>query len=356
MSVVNTIHQGAEHNYILQLQEANTVLRRKLARLARRQQRCRCGTSQPSLLEPGERASTLCKSTTAPTPVTSTFTQAPKQHELSIVFWSTPPVPKKPSKDAPRWEERVRTLVSEIPLANTWRKAMEAKGFYNAMSTGEAVAHLLCPQNNALITSKVPAESILVASTGTKSSMIEMVRNYASLAMMSFDTASLALSLARFQKFVVLSACVVFIDLKIDKQDVYNIVRICNGRVSDEHCTRLLKTAKYMNVLIDTLATHGFDGRAAELILYWDREPNFFYHLSKSPQDSIGYFTELLSEPKFTKDAESWPRMNSFFMPSILSNVLKDRIHVAKISEMLGYQHAYLFDPTLQLVNPLQVL
>ena len=84
-------------------------------------------------------------------------------------------------------------------------------------------------------------------------------------------TASIAVTIANFQRILVLSACAVLRAIatpRIPEERILYIVKICLGYVSDDYCIRMLNTAVFINRLVDVLNVHGWDGRADELLLW----------------------------------------------------------------------------------------
>lgn len=189
-------------------------------------------------------------------------------HTLRIAQW-TPNIALRrtgPASD-PQWKRYANALVRNIPPATAWRQALEEKGIADAMRTGAAVEYLLgTEQVPRMAFPGAPNPDHVCAEDDHV--LLERIANYARVASERHATASVAVMLANFQKFVVLSACVVVnARREAPKSHIYEIVRTCIGNVSEEYCVRMLHTAKYMNILIDTLGDHGWDGRAAELIM-----------------------------------------------------------------------------------------
>jgi len=251
---------------------------------------------------------------------------------------------KRPRSDNPPWKRHAAQLVEMIPTAREWRQIMEEKGLYQAMRTGAAVAYLLGNEHNVPIVPKM-TESSDTAGLNGDAVILGRITTYAQIAARRQENASLALMLANFQKFVVLSACVVVTATrKIPPKNIFDIVRTCLGSASDDYCRRMLHTAKYINTLIDTLAIHGWDGRAAELFLLCrlrciciaviakaelcsgNRNPAFYYNLARSPHDSLEHIKTALSKPHFTASTETWPKWNSFFVPGVVSQVIQKQI------------------------------
>lgn len=268
--------QRNQEQHVVHLEHKNAELSRRAASLERQlasfRRHCRCGADTQQCPPVAGHSGTVTEHNAVLTekPQASSRSLKRKSSGLCTEFHVEHPSIKDSSLVTPRWKTRVLELVREIPASNDWRQAMEERGIYKAMSTGEAVAFLLGPQNLVPMPSpsNMLAAPIPCSGSNITRSMIDDMRCYAASASLRSDTASLVLSLAGFQKFVALSACVVFNALKMDRKDIFTIVRTSFGEMTEDHCSRMMNTAKYMNILIDKLATYGFDGRAAELVLY----------------------------------------------------------------------------------------
>ncbi|KAK5697780.1 hypothetical protein LTR17_023812 [Elasticomyces elasticus] len=260
--------QGTEDQYIAYLEERIVTLQRD----------CRCSAT----VQQNARGENVCETITS-AGLSHTSPSWAKRSSLSIQAWSPPILQaKRPRNENPTWRRHATELVKDIPTGKAWRQAMEQRGIYEAMNTGAAVAHLLESESVAPVATQENVVRMTAVVDGNAGRLVQLMTEYASIAAQRHQTAKLALLLANFQKFVVSSACVV---LKANGaapiDEVFTVVRICLGDVTDDHCTRMLHTVKYMNTLIDTLAAHGWDGRAAELVLYClEPEPNILLSFS----------------------------------------------------------------------------
>ena len=197
--------------------------------------------------------------------------QIPSQrpsNDLRIEQWEPGLATRKRQRsETPPWTRHAEQLVKMTPSAKTWRQVMERNGLYEAIHTGSAIQHLLGNEHGTNIDLITTTDSDTGGRDGNPS-ILGRVTAYAQIAARRRDSASLALMLANFQKFIALSACVVVAaSQNLAKERIYEIVRICLGNISDDYCLRMLQTTKYINTLIDTLAINGWDGRAAELFL-----------------------------------------------------------------------------------------
>lgn len=165
--------------------------------------------------------------------------------------------------EAPSWMRCAKALIEETPKAQHWDDALMQNGIFDIMTTNGAVTHLLDtsfePNSSALTTVPVGIENETV---------LDYVKAYARATATRARRASVALALANFQKFLVLSSCAVLLDSGVSIAGVFDAVRICTGTdATDNYCKRTLQTAKYLNSLIDTLDMNGWGHRASELLL-----------------------------------------------------------------------------------------
>jgi hypothetical protein len=142
------------------------------------------------------------------------------------------------------------------------------------MQNGEAAAYLLDIQ------CREPTK-VTNSTTGTinrDSLLLNQVATYANAVMTRESNASVAIMLANYQKFLVLSACAVLYATNISETHIFEIVRICTGLVSDDYCKRMLRIAVFLNEMIDSLNAKGWGNRASELLLIcWSDQADDLY-------------------------------------------------------------------------------
>lgn len=190
-----------------------------------------------------------------------------RPRQLEIVQWEPGndgprPVKARISNNAP-WRRLAQTLIQETPFAHDWKATLRDNGVHEMMSTGKAVAVLLGPEYDA----NVPPAGDRLAAIEDEQGAFGRVREYARVATQKSLNASAALMLANFQKFLVFCLCSVMRESGALQSDVYDIMRICLGNVSDDYCGRVLRAAVYLNQLVDALYMDGWGLRASELLL-----------------------------------------------------------------------------------------
>ena len=189
---------------------------------------------------------------------------AGSENTLNIIQWT--PVAKRPRTDSPTWKEDARTLVKSTPKANQWWQAIRANGIYEPLSNGNAAAYVLDSQCS-LVQSATATALFAKATAAERSGLLARVAAYAHTAIRRETTATAAIMLANFQKLLVLSSCAVLNQTGSPKEDVFDIVKICIGPVGDRYCRQTLRTAVYLNQLVDMLSSHGWGERASDLLL-----------------------------------------------------------------------------------------
>ncbi|KAF2212512.1 hypothetical protein CERZMDRAFT_84833 [Cercospora zeae-maydis SCOH1-5] len=170
---------------------------------------------------------------------------APLQQRRGIQFkhWKPDlPSTRKPPSKTPLWKSRANELVRRVPSASEWHQVVEEQGIADAMQSGAAVTYLL---KNEHIQGSTTSYSCSLGDSGSPLDIfLERILEYAQVAAERQRTASLAKMMANFQRFVVISACVVLdAEQHIPKSRVYEIVRCCVGDVTEVYCTRMLRTA-----------------------------------------------------------------------------------------------------------------
>lgn len=169
----------------------------------------------------------------------------------------------------PQWMECAKHLVRRTPVSHDWTSSLKEHGIHELLESGDAVVCLLDTkfESHSFIRPPTADASVIDA---TDDEMTAALRTYAHTTSVRLSSASTALALANFQKFLAISACAVLAEGDTPIAKVYDIVRICVGtksKSSDAHCKRTLALAKYMNQLIDILDIHDWGQRAAELLL-----------------------------------------------------------------------------------------
>lgn len=183
--------------------------------------------------------------------------------------------PAKRSKvSIPAWKRRAEALVKKTPLALDWWTSLRAEGIYEVMCNGTAVAYLLGDAQSP----PIARGAIQRASMACDDlALLRHVAQHAEAAFRRRLTASVAIRLAHFQQILVLSSCAAIRSIastSVPHEELLEIVKICIGEVSDAYCDRMLDTAVFINRLIDVLNAHGWEGRAAELLLWCKTPPN----------------------------------------------------------------------------------
>jgi len=180
---------------------------------------------------------------------------------------------KRPKPSTPAWKRHADGLVRKTPLALEWWSSLRKQGIYDVMCNGMAVAFLLGDETSPPVARGAAVEQNL---SNDGFALLQRIAKYAHDATQRHLTASVAVRLANFQQILVLSTCVVLRSMarpSFPDEKLLDIVKICLGDVSDEYCFRMLDTAVFINRLVDVLNAHGWDGRAAELLLWCQSEP-----------------------------------------------------------------------------------
>jgi hypothetical protein len=181
---------------------------------------------------------------------------------LSFIPWTPDShTAKKQKQNIPHWKTAADCLIRETPTGKEWLRVLKEKGIHNLMANGLAATHLL-EGNGSTGASGDPAQQVSAAEAS-----LGRVRKYAQSSHQKETLAIVALTLANFQKLVALSACAVLFEIGGSPSEVLDVVRICIGNRGKEYCVRTLRTAVYMNKLIDTLYDQDWGLRGSELYL-----------------------------------------------------------------------------------------
>lgn len=208
-------------------------------------------------------------SATSSTPATDVRNREPeissrkRPRESQFIQFDSSQIPQdpnaaRPAKRAQRWQVAAKKLVENTPKAKDWHDALKQKGIYDIMDSGGVVKFLLD-------TSYEPPAA--TRPTVTETSPLLRIREYAMATAQRASIASRALVLANFQKFLILCACAVLKETGLLETDVLDIIRLCIGHATENHCWRMLGVVVYLNQLIEKLSQNGWGYRASELLL-----------------------------------------------------------------------------------------
>lgn len=278
---------GSDNDYILFLESQVRNLRRRLTHQTGEDRDVSCGPTTPS---PANTASTGTNASQASLhshqprqfearglsqPASTPATVAPEKHRnfntLEIIPFSfegnSVGRTRSRSKVTADWELRTMELLKATPNADHWESTMKAVGIFDTIHSGQAVAYFLGDTHIDTWTTENRGPQHK-RTRHQHTALLERVTSYASFARRNEVNAAVAGMLANFQKFLLLSVCVV-IQATGQAQDseVMSILKTLLGNVSDQYCRRQLGVAKYMNQLIDVLSANGWENRAAELLM-----------------------------------------------------------------------------------------
>lgn len=162
-----------------------------------------------------------------------------------------------------RWKDNALALIRDTPQAENWHQALKDKGLYDILCSGSIVVHLLDTKH-----SFYPLQTLEAVDATSCSGRLDQIKRYATATMQKQMSAGVALALADFQMFLVLSSCAVLLEAGDAPADIFEIVRICIGRdTSERRCKNILKACRYLNRLADSLYMRGWGLRAGEAIL-----------------------------------------------------------------------------------------
>lgn len=197
----------------------------------------------------------------------------PGKRTFEIYQWHPEHAPEPKTKHGhvengqPFWKRTAQTLVDTTPDAQNWWQIVEDLGVYSAMRHG-CVADFLLDINQQTPSVDYAGNAILPGLIDDRNSqLLSQVMAYASAARARDQTASFALMLVNFQKFLLLSTCAVLHDLGVVKEAIIDVVKVGFGNSTDNHSWRLVQTAVFLNKRVQTLNSNGWRDRASELLL-----------------------------------------------------------------------------------------
>ena len=163
------------------------------------------------------------------------------------------------------WKGVANKLINITPTASKWRETLDNRGLYTALRDNGAAGYV----RNLKLAEAVHISFFPNSTNSDGSDIIARLSSYADIAIRHEASASLAVTLANFQKFLVLCCCKVLDHFDWPKERVFDVVRTCLGSpgATEDHCRRTLRAIVYANSLVDALDVNGWDGRANQLLL-----------------------------------------------------------------------------------------
>ena len=270
--------------------------------------------------------------------------------------------PKSCQKDHPKskrrksplplqsWQVTANGLIESTPTAEQWWNTIRDTGIdqmmRNPIEDPKALEYILGSSQDfsesASIRLDVLRSSLDISEP--EDNVITRLQGYAHGANARERSAGLTLMLAHFQKFLVLCACKVLLQMEIVSQKhIYDIVKVCVGRDSEDWCQRILRTVVYLNKLIDFLDVNGWNNCASQLLfickhscrfcfiiatgheltfIRGNRPPSAYYPFAAHSKASFEHFTTQLLQPEFTNGVQRGGSLQTF-VPFLVSQLLK---------------------------------
>ncbi|KAB8356479.1 hypothetical protein FH972_024062 [Carpinus fangiana] len=244
------------------------------------------------------------------------------------------------------WEKDAYELIELTPIACEWYFECKRQNVDKILSSGDVLRSILAQDVNH----KAAHGGI----TETQPPMLSNIEAYAQEASSMDDTIPVAAMVARFEKFLVLSICAVIdkvCDMSKDQHTrLLGVVKTCLNSHStlEQYPRRMIETAVWMNKLIDELDTRGWSPRASELIFMWNKKPNFYQRLSRTPK-SIPMLVTALTQEKYLNPTPPSPplpgqtKAEERFVPFVVSLMVRSKVHISIISRHLNYQKPMAF-------------
>ncbi|KAG8531614.1 uncharacterized protein KY384_003245 [Bacidia gigantensis] len=246
---------------------------------------------------------------------------------LRFISWQPSNQPPKPRDTGTNsWMPLAKKLVDITPLAADWWKKAEFFNLETIMQGGVAAQFVLDGSTKTL---SIPRQKEIEVSYNYGAEecwLLSAAKGYAETAANRALTVECVLMLVNFQKFIVLCICAVLSQMGASKAALVDITRICFGDVSEEYALRLWRTAIFLNQLVDGLGFRGWGNRASELLLIWNRPPPYYVHLAWAPKAALEYLTANLSTNLHTQGVDEREGWTSLFIPSLIYNVLGQKI------------------------------
>lgn len=318
---------GTEESYISYLEQTVALLRAQLN-------------------SPHGRASTSTDQHDAPedVPLATPLLRSCREHRTAPVTATTAEgrSPKR-RKTRPHWKTVAETLVQCTPQPAKWMDTMSNKGIFDLLEDDKAAKYLLGIDDTPNL--HVAKRTSVAHEAGN---VLEGLTRFAHDSADRESKAIVALALANFQKFLVLSACAVLLEGDHSPSEVFNVVRICVGSgVSEDYCKRSVKASKYINQLVDTLQFNGWGDRASELLLLCktfnlchsrdlslagNRPPSYYYALSRSADSSLEYLRSMLCDHERMLHSQGNPQWMPLSVPVLVFSMLEQQVEYVQSS------------------------
>ena len=163
----------------------------------------------------------------------------------------------------PETREKAKALVQATPKAGKWWESLHEAGAGSEQQNQLIITFLFSGERSFPDTSKFNKSD-----SASSNILVQRSQNYAIICRERDISATLSVKLVNFQKFILVSMCVVLCDLGFPDEVVDSIMRVGVTQSGDtRYLSRLRQTAIWMNRLIDRLNSNGWDNRGSELLL-----------------------------------------------------------------------------------------
>jgi hypothetical protein len=175
---------------------------------------------------------------------------------------------------------KLNKLIARTPNAQHWEQQFRQSGLYDAVGSGYVLEQLLQSLNLTTVNLTVPwadsqrdaVEVTVSSSTQQEADLIHRLQELARHNKHLQRVVRLTDSIAELRKLVLLSACVVLREkCQYSYESLKPILSLClddTEQVTDDVVMRTLRAVRFLNEMIETMAMHGWFGRAAEMLLF----------------------------------------------------------------------------------------
>ncbi|CZR66039.1 uncharacterized protein PAC_15940 [Phialocephala subalpina] len=258
------------------------------------------------------------------------------REELKFIEYNV--TKEKIRNEKPQWRSEIDKLLADVPVASRWVDKREELDLSDAQNHLALTVLLRRPWR---VTSS-PDDSC--HSGSSTNGLLDCAKTYANATKDTQCLAKIATNLALFQELILVSLCVVLVEIGVSEDHVDPVMKLCWASEKKQEKEPDRKTlrrnrrgARWVNRCIGKLSESGWGLRSTEIFLLGGRSVNMYGRFSDFTQESFSLFTAELVDPTYTTPYQETPDWLPYNIPCIIKRLFGDALELCKICKILGY-------------------
>ena len=163
-------------------------------------------------------------------------------------------------------------MIIKTPKASNWWTELAIIDADTVEQNGRVISFLL--DGELSVAHLLPVQSNEGAPKSPPNWLVQCVTSYAQVCTTREKHTTFAIMLVHFQKFLLVCLCIVLRELEQPREEVYRILRVGIADASDRYLDIIMRAVVWMNEAVDSLDIHGWNNRAAYLLLICEAQPS----------------------------------------------------------------------------------